>query len=191
MPKTRRLKLSAGHSVTIMENNRPIAKQPDRGVIVGTHVEGDLNNRVLSLVSLQLIYWGVPYTKDPKENVLSDSIAFFRKIIEPQDIAIEIHFNSGGGNGTEVIIPANPSKYERKWGEIMSATIAETLQIRDRGVKCEKTLGRRLGWMRIPCENFLPEICFLDNPENMKQYNIYKTSLPIRLAKLFRQMKED
>jgi len=193
----RKLNLSAGHSVTIWDGfGKPALHQADRGIIVNNPVqrqlvEGDLNARLRRFISLQLDYLGVEYTLDHDESVLRDSIAFFRKLVKPEDIAIEIHFNGGGGHGAEVIIPENPSKYERKWGERMSKLIAETLQIRDRGCKCEKTLGRRLGWMRVPCENFLPEICFLDNPKDVEQYFKFKTVLVLKLADLFKEMRED
>jgi len=96
------------------------------------------------------------------------------------DLAFDIHFNSGGGHGCEVMhVPHSPKRAHQ--AAIMSSVIATALGCSNRGSK--------EGWWQggkhpgtLPdffltetnCPAFIPELFFIDNDEAVEKWFIGK-----------------
>jgi N-acetylmuramoyl-L-alanine amidase len=79
---------------------------------------------------------------------------------ENVDYADEVHFNAGGGTGTEVLIHPNTNSRNRRFAELASQYVSNALGIRNRGVKIRSDLGF-LNSTRMPAA--IAEIAFVDN----------------------------
>jgi N-acetylmuramoyl-L-alanine amidase len=181
----RRLFLSAGHS------NIP---GKDRGAASGKYIEGVLAVEFVTLLRTELPKLGVTPIVDGYSNILAETMASFKKLVQARDIAIEIHWNAGtpAATGTEVLVPGVPSldkasSFELALAKDTSILFSRVLGIKNRGVIPESSSARkRLGWMRIPCENNLVELCFISNFTDMISYEKNKTLLAIQYAGLLR-----
>ena len=173
----RTLFISAGHSTKVGS---------DRGASGNGLIEGVVVSDFRKLLVKELKAIGVPVIVDGDHTVLAETLAWLRRFVNAKSVAIEIHTNaasSGAATGAEVIIPDNPSAFETTFATGFSAIISEVLGIRNRGVKQEKhTARKRLGFMRIPCENILPELFFISNPFDCKAYEANKEELAKRSA---------
>lgn len=173
----RRIYLSAGHSNIVGK---------DRGAVCGNFVEGVLAVEFRTLLNEELIKLGVTPILDDNKNILIESLRFFKRIVGSRDIAIDIHFNSGvtEANGTEVLIPTEATNFEKFEADVISKTIAINLDIKNRGVKDERSGHHsRLGWLHLNCENLLIEMCFITNENDMKAYTENKVKLAGALAR--------
>lgn len=184
----RRLFLSAGHS--------NLVGQKDCGASGGKdsngkpYIEGVLAVEFVELLKTELINIGVTPIVDKYSNILVETMAAFKPLVGAKDLAIEIHWNAGvaTATGVEVIIPGRAGLKESTAFELSTATqlssmISTTLGIKNRGAKAEKDTARKtLGWMRVPCENVLIEMCFISNLTDMNNYQNNKKSLAIKMA---------
>jgi len=96
------------------------------------------------------------------------------------DLALDIHFNAGGGKGCEVVhVPGSPARHAQ--ATLISATIAESLDVRDRGAKSGWWWGGALGADGKPtkmdafvsqtdCPAFIPEPLFIDNDAEVEKW---------------------
>lgn len=179
----RKVYLSAGHSNV---------KGKDQGAEGNGYIEGVLAVEFVELLKAALISKGATPVVDKYSNVLADTMSAFKNLVGTKDLAIDIHWNAATpqATGTEIIIPGRAgvneaSSYEKSLGTSMSSLIADTLSIKNRGVKTEKDTARKtLGWMRIPCENILIEMCFISNKDDMKRYQDNKVALADKMADL-------
>jgi N-acetylmuramoyl-L-alanine amidase len=169
----RRLFISAGHSVT----------GPDKGVpptlFSKGFSEGELTDQFVRYLKNELEKMQVPVYTDKNSNALSDTLLHIKNIFKPQpkDILIDVHFNAFNkvANGTEVIVPKNPSVKESQIAQNICKLLSE-YGFKNRGVKDEtRTARKSLGWMRPQGENILIEVCFMDNQKDM---DIYWSKLP-------------
>ncbi|MDR0560770.1 MAG: phage virion morphogenesis protein, partial [Prevotellaceae bacterium] len=81
--------------------------------------------------------------------------------------------------GAEVVVPDKYSQFEFGGAKELSAAIANALQIKNRPLKTEKqsqhsSLAMLSGF---DCENFLSEICFVDNQQDADNYKKYTPEL--------------
>ena len=175
--KQRKIILSAGHSTK---------KGEDRGATGNGFIEGVENAKIRKRVAdiLKTKYNTIPVI-DGDETILRLSMNFFTSLIRKNKwnnaLAVEIHFNAASSptaNGTETVIPADYTETELNLASELSRGIAGILNTRLRGIVSgysgviteASSRAKRLGWMRIPAENALIEICFISNTEEMKKY---------------------
>lgn len=80
-------------------------------------------------------------------------------------LAVSIHFNSGGGTGTEVWY--YPGTAGGKYAKAVSSSISKKLGIKDRGAKSSSELY----WLRsTKMQAILIEVCFVDSRTDEKAY---------------------
>jgi N-acetylmuramoyl-L-alanine amidase len=183
----RRVFLSAGHSnVPGKDQGASGVKDPNGKA----YVEGVLAVELTELVKRELIAIGVTPAVDGYSNILAETMTSFTKLVGKKDLAIEFHWNaaSPAATGTEVLIPGRAGINEATSFEIDAANkiagvFAASLGIKNRGVKLERDSARKkLGWMRIPCENILVEVCFISNVSDMASWEKNKVQLAKNLA---------
>lgn len=171
--------ISAGHS------NTP---GRDRGAQGNGYHEGDLTVEFRELLMAELALLGVTALRDGDNSITAETLQFIRKkLLHPNSLLVDIHFNAAPAvaSGTEVIIPESFSVFERDLADELSAYMATTLQIRNRGRKTEaQTARKKLAWMRSAGENILLEICFITNPGDIRSYQQNKTVLAAGMAKI-------
>ena len=92
------------------------------------------------------------------------------------DLAMDVHFNAGGGHGCEVLyVPGNV--FRGSQAARMSEAIAECIDVRDRGAK-EGWYKMRKGGdkdyflQRTNCPAFIPEPIFIDNDAEVEKFLI-------------------
>lgn len=99
---------------------------------------------------------------------LTDRIAFVNR--GDFDLAAEIHLNAGGGTGSEVYYKHSDSK-GKKLAAGISAGIAKTFSLRDRGakIKLNSAGGDYFGFVRsVRCRSLLIETVFIDSSSDRK-----------------------
>lgn len=102
-------------------------------------------------------------------------------------VICETHFNAfnGKATGVEVLVPNDPTKDERSLAGEISLNFSKIMGIPNRGVRTESESKRgRLALMRPNGMNVLIEICFMDNPDDIKKYQATKKQLAEVLASL-------
>ncbi len=166
--------LSAGHSNV---------KGRDRGACFGKHIEGDLTVEFRQLVFGELKKLGVTAIMDGNNTILQESLNYFKKFASSKTINVEYHWNSfnSKSTGTEVLIPENPSNFETEIAKKIAQSNADLMKITLRngnGVRTElQSHHGKLGWMRLPGENVLVEMCFISNETDMEAYHENKFNL--------------
>lgn len=178
----RKIFLSAGHS------NKP---GRDRGAAGNGFIEGELTALLREKVYNNLLAMGAPVSKDMDDTILSDSVRFFNKITTHESIVCEFHFNAGpeSATGTETLVSVNPTYFEKKLAEAMSKAAHEVLGIPMRGqngvkLETDSQHPNGLGWMRIPGQNILIEVCFISNPNEINRYAQLEDNLAEAYAKV-------
>lgn len=176
---------SAGHSNVLGK---------DRGASGNGFIEGILTVEQRDLIVKELKKLGAKVVIDDNDSVLSQTMAFFRNKTTKDCILIDLHWNSATpqATGTEVLIPAKPTAIETQIATELSAEIARTIGIRNRGVKTELQSARKsLGWMRLTGENILIETCFISNKSDMDKYQATKERVAKSIAQiLFKYAKQ-
>ncbi|PGC72634.1 N-acetylmuramoyl-L-alanine amidase [Bacillus wiedmannii] len=80
-------------------------------------------------------------------------------------VDLQFHLNATpGGTGCEVWL--HPSYGNRELAANISKAMANAFGLRDRGIK----FSTELGWINKTKTGLLPEICFIDNEEDMNKY---------------------
>ena len=103
---------------------------------------------------------------------LSEKIKYINALSKPGDSCIEIHFNSDGGDGIEVIYH-HASIEGKKMAQKFQQALLEYLPFRDRGIKSNNELNRTIGFLsktKIPA--IIVECLFIDN-DNEAKYLLY------------------
>lgn len=176
----KKIYLSAGHSAVLGIGR-------DNGATGNGYVEGKEADIFRDLVVKELKILGGNIVTDGDDTVLSDTLKEFKKTSDNNSILIEFHFNAASpqATGTEVLVPNNPSKIEKDIAEAIAKEMAETIGVKNRGVKTESESARgSLGWMKVAGENILPEICFISNKSDMEKYQSAKVTLAKNIAKI-------
>lgn len=120
------------------------------------------------------------------ENVVqdddNDTLGQYLGKINPGDgdVVVEFHFNAfnGKATGTEVLIANSANERSKSMAKELVDGYSRIMGIANRGVKTESQSARgKLGLMRKKGAVCLPEICFIDNPNDMKTYDRNKVNL--------------
>ena len=171
----RKLILSSGHGGS------------DPGSSSGQYIERDLTISFRKDIALKLKNtYGITALIDPDQNAIAQTLAWLKGKFTDKDILLDIHWNSGGGSGVEVVIPDQSSPFERSLAMALANDVANItgLKKRNGGVKPESlTERKRLGWMRPNAENILIEVCFIDNKTDMAVFNSNRVALVKAIAK--------
>lgn len=170
--------LSAGHSTQAGK---------DRGASGNGKIEGIVAAEFRSLLVTELKRLGVTVVVDGDHTVLNDTLAWIKRFVTPNCIAIDIHCNAAheAATGTEVIVPAKASAFEKALASELSGSIATALGIRNRGVKDEtQTARKKLGWMAFAAHNALVELFFISNKYDCKAYDDKKQIAAKRAAEV-------
>lgn len=114
------------------------------------------------------------HTVEIIEGTLSTKI---RKINEGLfHLALDNHFNAGGGRGCEVVhVPHSPARHEQ--AKVMSASIAVFMGLKDRGAKEGYYMGGETPGTKpdafvaqTDCPAFIPEPLFIDNDAEVEYW---------------------
>ena len=175
--------MSAGHS-----DGSGASK--DRGAkVVGTdYWEGDLAIIVRDKIADRLRAGGFKVMEDRNSDALAQTFNFFKALVRTDSINIDIHFNSHvnpRATGTECFIKSLDVKngWQIAWANRFCYTISAVLGIPNRGVKSQTQSARgRLGWMQLTGNNFLFEIAFVSNSQDVRKFFDNLDLLADRLA---------
>jgi len=178
----RKIFISAGHS----------PKKP--GASGNGYKEEMLAIAFRDLLVKELTNLGITATIDSNDNALTESINFFKRLISPNSIALDIHWNASSNataTGTETLIPAVYTNFEYELASRLSEAVSKTLNIRTRGANGVKTEleshHSSLGWMRLNAENVLMEICFISNKSDMDKYISSRIQLAKNIALILKE----
>lgn len=95
------------------------------------------------------------------------------------DALVSIHFNAGGGTGSESLIHSyNDNEYSRTWQNKIHPYFISGMGLADRGRKTQEVaiLGGRLPAVLL-------EICFIDNWSDMQTYQSRKNTVASQIAR--------
>ena len=171
----KKLFLIAGHSL-----NDPGA--------VSTLTEAELTRELRGLIAGKLIKFNpeMIIVQDSDKDSLGKVLTQIAGAIEPGDLLIDIHFNAfpnPKATGAEVLVKNGASERQLKTAAGLSSVIASTLGLVNRGAKTEKDAARqRIGILHGDGDRYLLEICFISNPEDLKQYQKFKFILADALS---------
>lgn len=172
----RKIIISAGHGGS------------DPGAAGNGFVERDLAIELRLLIVNELkTKYGIDALIDSPQNALAQTLAWLRGKFSSKDILLDLHWNSGGGTGIEVIIPDVSSSFERNIAQVFADRISDITGLKKRsgGVKPEgATARKRLGWMRPNAENVLIEMCFIDSRIDIAAYQNNKINISKAIAKV-------
>lgn len=106
------------------------------------------------------------------------------------DLALEFHFNAGGGCGSECVVSDRTSKATRNLAARISHLIADTLSIKDRGVKLSSRTPRgRLAFTDdTKCASIIVEVAFVDCADDMAKYDERKADLAKNIDTLLKSI---
>jgi N-acetylmuramoyl-L-alanine amidase len=168
----RTIYLSAGHSTN---------PSRDRGAVGSGYIEGIETARIRKRVAqICRQKYGLKVIEDADDSILSETINYFRRLVTPECIAIDFHFNAATpqATGTETFVDNNANQLECQLAYALSHVAHVELKIPKRGrfngftgVKPERESARgSLGFFRFTANQVLPEVCFISNPNDMRTY---------------------
>ena len=127
---------------------------------------------------------------NPDKNAYEDCRAkrLSAKIFEDYDFVLEIHFNAyrgesadGQTKGVECYVPVAAGDADKKIASVLCAEVAK-LGLRDRGVKTKDyAVIKYIRGCGVKCA--LLEVCFLDDPDDMKVYLNNKSAVADAIVK--------
>lgn len=106
---------------------------------------------------------------------LSRTIQLANKWCNRKGLAVDIHFNAGGGSGVECVVAEKCSPASLDAALRLAQTVSDVLGIKKRGkegVRLDsETPRKRLGWCRdVQSPSVILEVAFIDSPADMKAY---------------------
>lgn len=123
---------------------------------------------------------GVFYT-DPDKLPLTEVIKAINAKIDREGLAVDIHFNAGGGTGAEACVSdtAEKGSVTYDFAADLAAACADALRIPNRRVKHERqTRHKTLGYCRqLKCHSVILEVCFVDSQADVAAYNRHRDEL--------------
>lgn len=175
--------VSAGHSATTGIGR-------DNGAIGNGYTEGVEADKIRDIVVAELNKLGANPISDKDDTILADTLKEFKGKADTNSILLEIHLNAAtpAATGTETIVPNSPTSSERALAESLSKAVKDILDIPLRGSKgviteSESKRGS-LGWMRVPGENVLMELCFITNKNDMAKLVNKRETLGKKIAQI-------
>lgn len=138
--------------------------------------------------------YGYVIHKDNDNMNLSQVIRQFNELPGCQHRLLQdIHFNAfnGRAHGVECFIPNNARDIEVDIANIWCATISSIAGLRNRGVKPEsRSQHKKLAIMRPNAIVVLPELCFIDNHDDVDRLFSNMSEIVIQLSqKIMERMK--
>lgn len=142
---------------------------------IGYIDEGEETIIFRNLLLNKLIEKGLPFIYEGEKESLQNVVNKLKLILHPNDISIDIHFNSSNNksvSGSEIIIPDKYSKIEKELANDLLNKTCEILNTKNRKVKTEsQTAHKKLAMLRgFNCINILIEICFVSNKSDCELY---------------------
>lgn len=160
--------LIAGH-----HSNDPgaVSRHPELG---GTITEAELTQELRDLVFHYFVAHNklVPI-KDNDQHTLQQVLNEINRNITKDDVLVDIHFNAfnGSATGVEVLIPTINSNVERSLATTICERLSDIMKIRNRGLRTEAQTPRgRIAILHGVGHRVLIEVCFKDNPSDMRAY---------------------
>lgn len=175
---------TAGHNVY----NKGIF---DPGAVKYPHVEAGINKEAVSKLIPLLRNQGhevldaTPYNQKFSHKKEHHKLRCKRVDEFKSDLYLDIHMNSGGGEGVECWVYSKDSKaYD--YAEKICQSISKEMNIKNRGVKVNPNY-----WSVSLCKSpaIIVEGAFVDSVTDMKNFTAEKYALAI--AKVFGEVKED
>lgn len=160
----------------------------DSGACGNGYREADLTREMVSLIREQMVVRGIEC------NIADTSINWFDRIrsngvpFAHYDQLIEIHFNSGGGHGTELFTPTNRSASDVE-RNILSNICAVT-GYTNRGTK-QKNFTVISNCAKKIDKTALLEVCFIDSASDVAIYQQKKNSIAKAVAAAFASESEE
>lgn len=157
----------------------------DSGAIANGRQENLLAIEFRDLVCAQLTKRGVKFIKDNDTETLPE----YLKRIETGSgsVVLEFHFDAfnGKASGTTSLVGNDADRLDKAFAKDLADTVSSVCLITNRGVKSEAQSNRgRLGLMREQGIVCLLELCFIDNTNDMANYDKYKTYLADKIANI-------
>ncbi len=170
--------ISAGH------NPNGIKKDP--GAIGNGFHEADLAVEFRNLVVALLLAKKIPVTTDKDDERLG---TYLERIKTGKgSVVLEFHFDAAASptaTGTTVLIGNDADRLDKAFAKELVEANASILGIKNRGVKTESDSHRgSLGLMREQGTVALLEICFISNPDDLRQYQKNKITFASKVAEI-------
>ena len=149
----------------------------DCGAVGNGYKEADLTREVVALLKPELDGYADVTIADTKKNwyeyLKKNSFDF-----KPYNYVLEIHFNAGGGAGTEIYI----TESEKTHGvETQIVKGISDIGFNLRGVK-RKNFAVISKAKNQGVSSALLEVCFIDNPYDVERYQAHKTDVAKAIA---------
>ena len=144
----------------------------DSGAVAHGYQEANLTREVVRLLKAELDNYAevtvADTTKNWYEYLKTNSLNF-----KPYNYVLEIHFNAGGGTGTEIYVTTSEKSHgvETKIVEGIS-----NIGFRNRGVK-RKNFSVIDKVKKQGVSSALLEVCFIDNVDDMLRYQTKKAEV--------------
>ena len=151
--------------------------QGDSGACACGYKEADLTREVASLLSQ---YGGVT-VYDMSKDLYKQQAAGKRFDFTPYDYVLELHFNAGGGTGTEILVRSGTTESTSTAQNILNSIIP--LGFRNRGVKGRLDLYNMNVCSAQGVPYALLEVCFIDNKDDVNLYQTKKNEIVSAIAK--------
>lgn len=169
--------ISAGHNNTSGANYDPGA------IGVSGRKEADEALKMRDKIIYYLRKEGASFISDQAGESLKE---YLKRInTGTGSVVCEIHFNAANGSatGVEVLVQADGDKMDKACAKELCDKSANLMGIKNRGVKSEADSHHgRLALMREQGIVVLIEVCFIDNPEDMKAYDKNFNTLALSYA---------
>ncbi len=123
----------------------------------------------------------IPIEIDEDSNPLRDVVRHINNSCDPNDLCIDIHFNSvsdTSANGTEVLIKPNATTVSQELAEVTLNAMVQTLGTHNRGIKHRNNLAM----IKLKCHCVLLEMCFVRNKVDTAKYLDHFETLVENLA---------
>ncbi len=140
----------------------------DPGACANGYKESELTRDFVDLLIAHLSQYAQVDIFDTSKNMYRYLKSGRTFNFSPYDYILEIHFNAGGGAGTEILVHTNQKGISVE--EKIVNSIATT-GLKNRGVKRSSNLGNMNRLFKQGKDYALLEICFIDSVEDMKNYS--------------------
>lgn len=149
--------------------------------------EGTETIRFRDLLTDELKDRGIVVTNDINTESTAGVIGWIKRIFSPNDVLIEIHFNSSANSestGTETFIQAAPTFLEKALATSIATVTANVLMIKNRGVKFPtQSQHSTIGVLdQTQVHAVLWEVCFLNNRRDVAHYKANAERLAREIA---------